>query len=90
VVHIRCAVIPHFRHGDIFQEIVIVNPLNQGQLRVHGELFIYLPLPEPPEEGGLKTMPLLLNAVLLILSAVTGFCPLYAVLLVNTADHSKR
>jgi len=28
--------------------------------------------------------------VLLILSAVTGFCPLYAVLHVNTAEHSKR
>jgi len=39
---------------------------------------------------GIWQITLTVIAVLLILSAVTGFCPLYAVLHVNTAERSER
>ena len=39
---------------------------------------------------GIWQIMLTVIAVLLILSAVTGFCPLYAVLRVNTADRSSQ
>ncbi len=39
---------------------------------------------------GIWQIMLTVIAVLLILSAVTGFCPLYAVFHVNTAERSNR